>query len=182
MKKMFCFLAGMFVTLSISAQSAFFVEVPVVDDKVVFLYRIDALGKQSDVFKRIATWLEKDFVPAGAKVRVSDKEKGMFVIQNLELLSVDKKFLSNYQLRFRYNLVIECTDNLCTVQLRNISYQENREPEGRTNEEPPIMPAETILLGDSYNVAFVPETPKRIRMSTLKHVNGLFTKIAEALR
>ncbi|MDL2322684.1 DUF4468 domain-containing protein [Bacteroidales bacterium OttesenSCG-928-A17] len=179
MKKIFYSLIGLLFSLSVFSQQTFR-EVPVENDKVVFLQEINSSLDKDEMYIKLSSWIENDLDAEFKTFRAKNIEAGILAVRIMTPLKVVSKSLMVYELFICYDLAIEFKDSQCTVKMLKMNYLEMSDFKG-PKDELPFVPAEKILVEGSYKVNFVKDASLKIKEKTLEYVNNLFSNVHQAL-
>ena len=119
-------IAALFTVQPIMAQSGEnYLEgaVPEVEGRVVFAKNIHIpKTSKEDIFRKVRKWMDTQVTNEESKVVYNDIEEGTVVAVATDTLVFQSTFLSLDQSQIRYQIMANCKDNECIIEIDKITY------------------------------------------------------------
>ena len=119
-------IVAIFAVQPIMAQSAEdYLEgaVPEVEGRVVFAKNIHIpKTSKEDIFRKVRKWMDTQVTNEESKVVYNDIEEGAVVAVATDTLVFQSTFLSLDQAQIRYQIMANCKDNECIIEIDKITY------------------------------------------------------------
>ncbi|MDL2257179.1 DUF4468 domain-containing protein [Bacteroidales bacterium OttesenSCG-928-I14] len=153
-------------------------EIPVKDGKVVFTQTIETSMSAEEIHDSLTTWLGEHIEGIGT-VNADNEEQNMIVCRFSELTLIQEHTLMVFELFVNYTAIFEYKDKECLVTVKNISYIEPEDKNGK--ETPTIFSAEKVLLEKEYKRIFIKDAVGKIAHATSEKMNNFFKNIDNIL-